>query len=145
MTTRAEIVAAARRYQGARWTHQGRRDDAMDCAGLVLKVARELGFSTLDVTGYAVRATDESMLALCRVHLVEIGRADLAPGDVVVMRFAGNRHIGIVGDYPYGGLSVIHAQTMHPRCVTENALSPQWLTHVKATVAGCFRFPGIAE
>lgn len=115
----------------------------MDCAGLVLKVARDLELSSLDVTGYGVQATDESMLALCRQHLVEIARSELAPGDVVVMRFAGNRHIGIAGDYPHGGLSLIHAQTMHPRCVVENALSAQWLAHVKASVAGCFRFPGI--
>lgn len=143
MIARTDVVAAARRYLGARWAHQGRRDDSMDCAGLVLKVARDLKLSTLEVTGYPVQATDESMLGLCRAHLVEISRQDLAPGDVVVMRFAGNRHIGIVGDYPYGGLSLIHAQTRHPRCVTENALSPQWLAHVNASVAGCFQFPGI--
>lgn len=144
MKTRAEIVAAARQYLGARWTHQGRRHDAMDCAGLVLRVARDLGLADLDVTGYGVQAVDESMLEMCREHLDEIARADLAPGDVVVMRFSGNRHIGIVGDYAHGGLSLIHAQTSHPRCVTENALSPAWMAHVRASIAGCFRFPGVS-
>lgn len=140
----ADIARVARQYLGARWTHQGRAENAMDCAGLIVKVANELGLSKFDKTDYARIATDETMLDICREHLIEVDRADLQEGDIVVMRFGANRHIGIVGLYPYGGHTVIHAQTMHPRMVVENQLSDAWLSMVNASIAGCFRFPGLA-
>lgn len=142
--TGADVTAEARTWIGTRWEHQGRSDDAIDCAGLILKVAQALGIFTLEKADYPRMATDEMMLDLCREHLVEISRADLAPGDVVVMRYGSNRHIGIIGDYVHGGLTVIHAQTMHPRRVVENQFNDNWLGQVAASVAGCFRFKGLA-
>ena len=38
MTTRAEVVEAARKYMGVRWQHQARGDDALDCVGLLVRV-----------------------------------------------------------------------------------------------------------
>ena len=140
----ADIARVARDYLGARWTHQGRAENGLDCAGLIVKVAKELGLSDFDKTDYARTATDETMLSICREHLVEVARSDLQEGDIVVMRFGATRHIGIVGLYPYGGHTVIHAQTMHPRMVVENQLSDSWLSMVSASIAGCFRFPGLA-
>lgn len=116
----------------------------MDCGGLVIKVAHDLGLSDFDVSGYGMQATDESMLELCREHLVEVPQDAMAAGDIIVMRFGGNRHIGIVGDYKYGGLTVIHAQTAHPRAVVESRLDADWLRMVKASVAACFSFPGVS-
>ncbi len=141
MTHQQEIVAAARRFLGARWRHQARADNAMDCAGLVIKVAKELGFIDWDITNYERDASEDAMLSVCRAHLVEIPRAVLAPGDLVVLRYATN-HIGIVGDYPVAGhLSLIHAQVKEPRCVVENRLCDDWLKMVGARVVACFRFP----
>lgn len=141
MTQQEEIVAAARRFLGAKWVHQARADDAMDCAGLVIKVAKELGFIDWDISGYAREAPQDAMLSICRAHLVEISRSELRPGDLVVLRY-GSNHIGIVGDYPVPGhLSVIHAQATQPRCVVENRLCDEWLSMVRARITGCFRFP----
>jgi len=141
MTQREEIVSSARKYIGARWSHQARGDDKMDCAGLVIKVANELGYIDWDITDYERQATDERMLRLCREHLIEIRRDQLQPGDLVVLAYGSNRHIGIIGDYPYGGLSLIHAQAMHPRMVGENRLDDDWLKMVGARIVGCFQFP----
>lgn len=141
MTQREEIVASARKYLGARWSHQGRADDKMDCAGLVIKVATEMGFIDWDVTDYERQATDERMLKLCREHLIEIKRSELLPGDLVVLAYGQNRHIGITGDYPHGGVSLIHAQAMFPRIVGENRLCDEWLQIVGARIVGCFQFP----
>lgn len=143
MTQQEEIVASARRFLGARWQHQARSDGAMDCAGLVIKVAKEMGFIDWDIANYERDASQDEMLAVCRAHLIEIHRAELAPGDVVVLRYATN-HIGIVGDYPVPGhLSLIHAQVKQPRCVVENRLCDDWLKMVGARMVGCFRFPEV--
>lgn len=141
--TGADVVAAARRYLGARWTHQGRRDSAMDCAGLVLKVARDVGAFTLEKADYGRHAVDESMLELCRAHFDEVDPAEARPGDVAVMRFQANRHIGFFGDYPGGHLSLIHAYSRAPRQVVEHLYTEEWMRTQQAGLLAVFRFKGI--
>ena len=65
--TAADVVAAARAHIGTPWQHQGRlRGVALDCAGLVIMVARDLGIvePDFDIRGYG-RAPDGTMLAYC--------------------------------------------------------------------------------
>lgn len=132
------IVTEARTWIGVRWLHQGRTREGVDCAGLVIKVAHELGLSTFDTADYARQAIDEAMLELCRGHLQPIGRQDIRPGDVLVMRFENQRHIGVVGDYIYGGLSLIHAYAPN-RKVVEHRFDSVWMSRV----IGCFRFRAV--
>lgn len=141
----ADIVATARGYLGAKWAHQARRDDAMDCAGLVIKVAHDLGLTQFDKTDYPRLSSPLEMLSLCRDHLVEIRRADLRLGDVVVLSCSGNPHIGIIGDYKPspGVLTMIHAQARHPRQVVEAQFNDVYLQFAQASVIGCFRYPGV--
>lgn len=59
MISRQQIVEAARSYCGAKYTHQGRsRERGLDCGGLILVVARELGLSELEELGYAKSAPE---------------------------------------------------------------------------------------
>lgn len=141
--TRSDIVAQARSWISVKWRHQGRSREGIDCAGLVIKVAHELGLTEFDTADYARQATDETMLELCREHLVEISRSAAGPGDVAVMRFGTNRHIGFFGDYPGGGLSLIHAYSNAPRRVVEHVFNDDWLRVSRAQLIGVFRFPGI--
>lgn len=141
--TGAEIVTATRGWVGVRWLHQGRSRAGIDCAGLVIKVAHDLGMSDFDAFDYARHASDETMLAVCREHLVEIEKSEAGPGDVAVMRFGCNRHIGIFGDYLHGGLTLIHAYSQHPRRVVEHRFTDEWLRSVDASLIGAFRFPGL--
>ena len=140
--TGADIVAEARSYMGVRWKHQGRDRSGIDCAGLVIKVGQAFDVLDFDTADYGPQASDESMLRLCREHLIEVGRDAMAPGDILVMRFGGNRHMGIVGDYLYGGPSVIHAFTAR-RKVTEHRFDDAWLKAMGASFLACFRFPGV--
>lgn len=142
--TGADVVAEARRWDKTRWAHQGRSTHGVDCVGLVIMVGRSLGLLDFDTRDYRPQASDESMLELCREHLTAVGRDAMQVGDVAVMRFQNNRHIGIVGDYPYGGFSVIHATTMFPHCVVENRLDDAWLRAVKGSFMAAFRFRGLA-
>lgn len=139
-----DVVTAARKYLGARWTHQGRQDGNMDCAGLVLKVASDVGAFTIDKADYPRHAVDESMLNLCREYLDEVARSDAKPGDIAVMRFQANRHIGIFGDYPGGHLSLIHAYSRAPRKVVEHLYTDEWMRTQQASLMAVFRFRGLA-
>jgi cell wall-associated NlpC family hydrolase len=130
------IVSTARSYLGVRWLHQGRSRSGLDCAGLVIRVAQDLGITDFDTRGYDRQAADESMLAICREHLVAIERAELAAGDILVMAYQNQRHIGIVGDHPAGGLTLIHAYAPS-RKVVEMRLDDR----LTGRVIGCFRFP----
>lgn len=132
------VVKEARTWIGVKWCHQGRSREGIDCAGLVIRVAQDLGCTDFDTADYARQATDETMLELCREHLTSVDRSDLQPGDVLVMAFENQRHMAIVGDYPYPGeLSIIHAYALAPRKVVEVRLDSTWM----ARVIGTFRFP----
>lgn len=101
------LVAAARRYMGARWKHQGRRPHALDCLGLVVLALRDIGHAPADRQGYGRTPYNSQLAATLRVHFGE-PVADLQPGDIVTMTWAGEaHHVAIVTDHPEG-LGLIH-------------------------------------
>ena len=133
------IVAAARGWLGTPWRHQGRTRGGMDCLGLVVVVARELGLSERDGTGYSRRATGRALLDPFREEMDEIPLDAVRPGDVVV--FADRCypcHVGILSER-HGALGVIHAHASR-RQVIEDAWSGEW--QAKARFA--FRFRGLS-
>lgn len=138
----AEVVTAARAQMGVPWRHQGRLPGrALDCAGLVICVARELGLVAPDfeVTGYT-RTPDGTMLDWCRRYCTPIGAPELGALAVIVCQRQ-PQHLGIVGDYVHGGLSLIHASTAaKPARVVEHRL--MWTTAMRLVAA--FRLPGVA-
>jgi len=146
MTQQEEIVRHARSMLGHRWEHQARGGNGKtDCAGLILCVAKEVGFIDWDIpSDYARTAKPEEMLDVCRQKFIEITRAELRPGDIVVLRYPETNHIGVCGDYPpspHKHVSIIHATAFFPRKVVENRLDDMWLKSVGAKLTGCFRFP----
>lgn len=118
--TRHQIVAAARHWLDTPWQHQQRMHGvAVDCAGLVICVARAIGAVApdFDINGYS-RNPDGTLLAVLDEHLLPIPREQLQPGDVVVLSIVGEpQHLGIVGDYRHGGLSIIHASSTAGRVI----------------------------
>lgn len=111
--TRDVIVSEARAWIGTPFSHQARlKGVGVDCAGLIIGVARELGMvgEGFDITGYSRDPDGRTLLAYCETHMQRIGREDIEPGDVVVIRWHDHpQHLGIVGDYVHGGHSLIHA------------------------------------
>jgi cell wall-associated NlpC family hydrolase len=147
--TGADIVAEARTYIGTPWRHQGRSREGIDCAGLVLKVMHAMEITDFDAADYSRQATDESMVQACREHLVDVSLAEARPGDVAVMRFGSNRHIGFFGDYLYGGLSLIHAFSRRidgrkrPQ-VVEHRFTDDFLRSHGAALIATFRLPRVS-
>lgn len=139
--TRAAVVAEARTWLGTPWVHQQRRKGvAVDCAGLVIGVARSLGLvaEDFDISGYS-RHPDGSLLALCAQHMVPLVRDAMQPGDVLVLAIEHDpQHMGIVGDYRHGGLSLIHAASGLGRVIETRLMFAR-----NAVFRGAFALPGV--
>ncbi len=121
----SDVVAAARSYLGTPYQHQARlKGVAVDCVGLILCVGRDLGHlpEGFDYSGYG-RVPDGVLLRQrLEKHLREVPQSEMRPGDVVCIAFAKHpQHVGILGDYRHGGLSIIHA-AMPPGRVIETRL-----------------------
>jgi len=143
MTTPAEIVAEAREWIGTRWDHQQRlKGVGTDCAGMVIGIAHVLlGFDAAIEAYNRAPGINNSLLRLCTVHMTRVRRPAL--GRVAVMRFEGEKlshHLGVFGDYPFGGLSLIHAYAQS-RKVVEHRFDEAW----SARVVAVFVLPGVVE
>lgn len=145
MVTRSDVVVCARSWVRTPYQHQQRmKYVGVDCAGLVIGVARELCLvaADFDVNGYARRPDGVSMLAECDKFMSRIETRVAVPGDVLVMRFVTDpQHMAIVGDYLHGGLTMIHAHGTSDGKgrVTERRLDPSML----ATVIQAYALPGV--
>jgi len=134
--TGADVVNAARNYLGTPFVHQGRMPGiALDCAGLVVQVAKDMGVEHVDVTGYGRRPTGELRTVLAaQPQLVQVSIVDRCVGDILIMRFAKEpQHLAICA-----GATVIHSYEAAGKCC-EHDLTPEWvnrITHV-------WRFAGV--
>ena len=107
------VVNEARSWIGTPFKHQHRaKGVGVDCAGLVIGVARVLGFVSpdFDINGYARSPDGRTLIDECDRHMERVSRETMAPGDVVMVRWEREpQHVGILSDYPHGGLAWIHA------------------------------------
>lgn len=145
MTTREEIVTAARGHIGTPFHHLGRLPGVgLDCAGLLVVVARQLALmpATFDVPVYGPNPDGRKMLAWCNEYMTPVTRENMRPGDALVMiTDVLPQHLGILGDYRHGGLSLIHAANgARPPRVIETRLM---FSRVQRFVAA-YAFPGVA-
>ena len=132
-----DILTAARQCIGTPFRHQGRLVAfGLDCAGVAIHVARQIGVGHLDVSGYGrtpasgqLERSLDSQPCLERVAL-----SDLAPGDLLLMRFATDpQHLAITT-----GDTIIHAYETVGQCC-EHRLSSMWA----ARIVRVYRFRGI--
>jgi len=108
----AAFVARARSFVGVRWRHQGRDRRGLDCGGLLVACMREIGRDVYDPTGYGRLPYRNSLENTVRENMGDpVDASTLRYGDIAVFEWgnAAPNHVGIIGDYVYGGLSLIHA------------------------------------
>lgn len=141
MISTDQVVAEARSHKGVKFHHQGSSEAGLDCAGFLMLVARRLRIVPPDflITNYS-RSPDGSMRELCDKYM----QRSTAPefGGVVLMRINGRnreQHVGFVGR-DEGGLTLIHADDMRAKCVTEVRL--QFGRYLG--LAQAYRLPGVA-
>lgn len=113
MSTRSEIVRVARSYLGTKFHHRGRLPGVgLDCAGVLICTSRELHLVApeFDLPAYTSSPDGHSMLEWCDQYMTRISQAVMQPGDAIVLiTDVYPQHLGIIGDYRHGGLSIIHA------------------------------------
>ncbi len=132
------IIASARACLGTPFLHQGRIPGvALDCAGLVIAVAQAIGAECVDQDGYS-RSPSHGLLE-CALDeqpcLERVEAMDRRPGDVLLIRFAGDpQHLAI-----HTGETIIHSFASVGR-VCEHRLSSVWAARI---VCAC-RFRGLA-
>lgn len=77
------IIEAARRYEGARFRHQGRDPrTGVDCVGLAVVIARDLGIDCVDSVTYARCPNPRNLL---RVLSKSCDRISRAGGDALAL------------------------------------------------------------
>lgn len=140
----AEVVAAARRWIGTPYVHQGScAGGGTDCLGLLRGIWRErYGAEPCPVPAYtadwAEPARQEVLLEAAGRWLIARPLLQEAAGDVLVfrMRLGGiAKHLGIQGNIG-DDATFIHAYCGHG--VVESPLSDPW----RRRVAGRFSWPG---
>lgn len=147
MVTRADVVRVARSYIGTPFAHAQRSPGiGMDCAGVLVCVARELQlvYPDFDVPAYVPEPDGRSMMAWLGEYMgPRVSEDEMQPGDAVVMvSDQYPQHLGILGDYRYGGLSIVHAsnsRTLVPPRVIETRL----MFSRRQRFVAAFAFPGI--
>jgi cell wall-associated NlpC family hydrolase len=138
-TNRDEVVAEARRWLGVPWRHQGRTRAGVDCAGLVVMVARALGLADYDTFGYSRRAHGQAFVEHFRAAMDGIRVAEAELGDVLV--FADHAypcHCGFLTE-KFEQPHLLHAHISR-RQVVEEPYIGEW----PAKVRFAFRFRGVS-
>jgi NlpC/P60 family putative phage cell wall peptidase len=140
MTEGVDVVRSARSWLGTPYHHQGRlKGVGVDCAGLVIGVAHELGLSEFDLTGYAPRPDGDSLMRLCQEQMVPVTVEQLATGDVLLFKFEAHAcHLGFLTSCATDAPALIHSY-LPRRKVVEHGLDEVWWRQV----AGLYRLPGV--
>lgn len=142
MTTRAQVVAQARSWLETKYRHQHRdRKAGVDCVGLVIGVARELGLfeEDFDVNGYERYPDGQMLKRECDKHMDRV--ATSVPGDVVLLRFAAEpQHLAFVGDARGGGRTLVHALSTAGK-VVEHRFAYVW----QARTVQAYRLRGVSD
>lgn len=145
------IVTEARHWIGTPFHHQGRlRGVGVDCVGLVIgiceslnlhsraldKKGRKVPFTALDEQGYAPEPQGNLLRTKLDAFLEPIPADSMKPGDIALFVMARHpQHVAIIGDYPGGGLSLIHAYS--PRGgVCEHGYNEKW----QRRIVSAYRF-----
>ena len=150
MISGKDIADTARTYIGVRYRHHGRtRGKGVDCVGLVILVARDLGlkqaggYSNLD---YAVAPDEEMMGRELRANLIEVPISEMREGDIAWFAVPDRRtktsiarHLAIITMHPSvkGDFGMVHAMD-YVGFVAEHHLDATWKKRIKSV----FRYRG---
>lgn len=130
------LVYHARACVGVRFRHRGRDPrTGLDCAGLLIHAIKAIGLQPHDLRTYGREPFKDGLADAVLRNLGEpLPEGEpLLPGDIVLMRFSREpHHLGILGDYVHGGLSLIHAYGGVER-VVEHRLDDIWRSRVCST------------
>jgi cell wall-associated NlpC family hydrolase len=135
---RDELAKAARGWVDVPYKHLGRTRYGVDCVGLLIKSAHEVGFTTYDTTNYGRRPQPKDFLRELKDQLDRIQKREAGHGDVLVFREPRHPcHVGILDAGDDGRLHVVHAYAPMRKVVREPMTDERWSNAVMG-----FRVPG---
>ena len=129
MHRRDEFVEVARTWVGVPWCKVGTRRDGVNCLGLPVGAARELG-GLEDLVDKATPYANFTrppvygeMLRRMKEHLRVVPRADVLPGDILLFRLNDDpQHVALVT----GGGMILHSHRK-PGMVREQFVPAGWV------------------
>lgn len=127
MTPQELAIAHARSLIGVKWRHRGRKPWAVDCIGLVVLSLAAGGVHLRDRTDYGREPWKDGLRRELIGQMGDPVVGPWAPGDVTLMRFDEHPepgHVGLIAEYPMGGLSLIHSYSLVAVC--EHRLDDKW-------------------
>lgn len=139
--TADEIIAAARSAIGTPFRHQGRTvGRGLDCVGLPIYIADQLGVVYTDVIGYPRRPGGGKLEATFDEHvergiLERVKVSEMRAGDFLMMRFSGQpQHVAVLTAEG----NIIHAYQQVGR-VCEHRLDDVW----RSRIVRVYRLTGV--
>jgi cell wall-associated NlpC family hydrolase len=137
--TRNDIIKEARGWVGVPFRHQGRTRRGVDCAGLVIEVARALGLADCNIRDYRRTAAGYDFTDVFDTYMNKIPLDARQAGDVILFRFGRfDCHCGIITDAARCG--VVHAY-QPAGVVLDEHLSPQ--SELMRSISKAYRFRGV--
>ena len=134
--TKDDIIVAARDCLETPFRHQGRiQGIALDCAGVIVAVANEIGADNVDQQGYGRNPSGGLLESALDIQPCLERVYEKQPGDVLLMRFEGDpQHLAI-----FTGENIIHAyETIGKVC--EHLFTEKWARRI----VRIYRFKGVA-
>lgn len=144
--TPEDLINQARTWLGTKYHHQGRLKKSgrgpggVDCIGLIVGIADELGIHdgkgnpliNADERNYSMYPESGRLVRSVQRHMRQVPVEKMRIGDVLLFKtFKDPQHVGLLTEYPSGGLGLIHCNSSAGK-VVEQPLSDTWmrmLTH----------------
>jgi len=151
IATRAQFVAECRKLLGARWQHQGRMENGVDCVGLLVVPALRLGILKVgdDKSDYQRNAQNDRLDCLLHYHCRRLPDwREARPADVLAIKYKEHlQHVMVVTQAhdPRWGFHIIHSfgSTEMGGGVVEHRLDDVWLKSHRARIHAAFQIRGV--
>jgi cell wall-associated NlpC family hydrolase len=132
--TGAEYVTQVRSYVGVPFRHCGRNRHGVDCVGLVVAAAHDLGLSDYVPRPYSRQVDSREMREQLEACAVDVTSQEKKPGDVLFLKVLGHPvHLGV-----FTGPTMIHSFEPAGK-VCEVRWGDYWSSRVEAV----FRWRGL--
>lgn len=133
MPTGDDIVNAARKYIGVRWLHQGRnRINGLDCVGLLVVVAQDLGLSNYDFKAYQRHPVGGNFLDHFDLNLKRVDPRFETGGDITIFKESA---------YPYHTGFLTNQGTLVHSSIRRKSVVEEPYDHWQHKRCFAFRFP----
>lgn len=133
MTTRAQIVEAAKAWVDTPYKHAGRDRFGLDCAGLIIKTAHDCGLTDYDSTNYGKRPVPAEFLREMKDHLTRVPKGEAQNGSILVFREPRHPcHTAVLEVDARGQRWVIHSYAPARKVIREALLPERWRRCVMA-------------